>query len=356
MPPAAALECDRTGMDLGHDRHRRARASSRQGGPLTGETGADDQHVVRGHGRTIYGDPERDVRYEGARRACSARDTWSSVTTPRRRPSASTAISAPRRRSGSEPTSDSSGVSVRTCSESATSVADRHARRPPAARRARPPRGGRARRSARRPRRPRTRASPGSAGRTRRTRRSAVSSAGIVTGSASMMSPAVMPSRRVTKLLWAIAARADAAEHPAQHEVPEPAEGVVARDQQVDAVAHHQPGEGLAEVGGELRRAVAVAGELPDDGARDAAAVERERGDMLSTNSAALASAVKATTTSISEPEAKLKVAASRRAVAAEHRQRGGGEDDRQQQRHGRARRRRRGTPRPASRSRGRRA
>jgi hypothetical protein len=40
-------------MDLGHDRHRRALASSRQSGPLTGETGTDYQHVVRGHGRTI---------------------------------------------------------------------------------------------------------------------------------------------------------------------------------------------------------------------------------------------------------------------------------------------------------------
>jgi hypothetical protein len=47
--------CGRIGMrsdrvDLAHDRHRRARARRRQGGSLTGETGTDDQHVVRGHG------------------------------------------------------------------------------------------------------------------------------------------------------------------------------------------------------------------------------------------------------------------------------------------------------------------
>ena len=109
------------GMDLGHDRHRRARAGSCESGPLAGQTGTDDQHVMDGHVRTIYGPQAvRDVRYEGARRACSARDTWSIVTTPRRWPSASTAISAPSRRSGSDVISASSGVSVRTWAESAT--------------------------------------------------------------------------------------------------------------------------------------------------------------------------------------------------------------------------------------------
>ena len=49
---------------------------------------------------------------DGASRACKARITCSRVTTPRRRPSASTAISAPRRRSGSDASSASSGASV----------------------------------------------------------------------------------------------------------------------------------------------------------------------------------------------------------------------------------------------------
>ena len=42
------------GMDLGHDRHRRALAGRCQGGTLTGEAGADDQDVVCGHGAQGY--------------------------------------------------------------------------------------------------------------------------------------------------------------------------------------------------------------------------------------------------------------------------------------------------------------
>ena len=50
-------------MDLAHDRHRRPRAGRRQGGPLTGETGADDQDVVCGHA------PHNSSRRSGRARA-----------------------------------------------------------------------------------------------------------------------------------------------------------------------------------------------------------------------------------------------------------------------------------------------
>ena len=83
------------GMDLGHDRHRRALAGRCQGGSLTGEAGADDQDVVCGHGaqgyyaaytvdaavpvRLMIVDDHADVRYliraivEDARRSAGRR-------------------------------------------------------------------------------------------------------------------------------------------------------------------------------------------------------------------------------------------------------------------------------------------
>ena len=66
----------------------------------------------------------------GASRACSARVTCSNVTTPRSRPSASTAISAPRRRSGSEPSSASSGASAATWSPPRGDLAHRRVAAP----------------------------------------------------------------------------------------------------------------------------------------------------------------------------------------------------------------------------------
>ncbi len=137
-------------------------------------------------------------------------------------------------------------------------------------------------------------------------------------------------------MLWEIAARAEPAEHPAQHDVPEAAERVVARDQDVDAVAHHQRGEALAEVGGELGGAVAVAGELPGDRAGDAAAVEWERGDHVQHEQRDVGERA--------EREHDLDQRAGGEAerggverVVAEHRVRGGGEDDREDERHGEA-------------------
>ena len=122
---------------------------------------------------------------------------------PRRRPSA-----RPSRRSGSEPSSASSGASSRTSPESAASsrtgitpwprAADSTASRwamPGVA-----PVG---------PRRPRTTASPGSAGRSPRRPAGPAGPAGSVTGSASMMSATVTPSRREVTAVWSTALRAD---------------------------------------------------------------------------------------------------------------------------------------------------
>ena len=67
------------------------------------------------------------------------------------------------------------------------------------------------------PRRPRTTASPGSAGSSPRRRASAGRSAGIVTGSASMMSATVTPSSRVGERRLERSPRAPTAEQPAEH-------------------------------------------------------------------------------------------------------------------------------------------
>ena len=50
MPPAAALECERTGWTLLMIATRRPRPRRREGGALAGEAGADDEDVVCGHG------------------------------------------------------------------------------------------------------------------------------------------------------------------------------------------------------------------------------------------------------------------------------------------------------------------
>ena len=100
----------------------------------------------------------------------------------------------------------------------------------------------------------------------------------MTTGSASMMSPAVTPSSRVAKWLWATAARAEPPSIQPSTMYQRPAEPVVGRQADEDAVAHHQRREALAQVGGEARRPVPVAGQLPRDRAGDPAAVERERG------------------------------------------------------------------------------
>lgn len=81
--------------------------------------GADARRGRRARGRARR--PLPGLIYPGASRDCSARDTCSTVTTPRRRPSVSTAISAPRRRSDSEPSRASSGASARTWPSAPTS-------------------------------------------------------------------------------------------------------------------------------------------------------------------------------------------------------------------------------------------
>src|SRR3954447_9311262 len=111
--------------------------------------------------------------------------------------------------------------------------------------------------------------------------RSTGSEAGMVTGSASMMSCAVTPSRRVANVLAATAWRPPPAEDPAEDEVPDRARPVGVAEPLVGAVADQQHGERLTEEGGDAGRAVAVTGEAPDRGTGDPAAVERERGDQV---------------------------------------------------------------------------
>ena len=101
MPPWAALECDRTGWTLEMIPTDAPACGRAQGGPLAGEAGAYDEDVMLGHGRVILckwlerRDRQR-LRCERPATPCwSARRTWSQVTMPRSRPSASTAIRAP---------------------------------------------------------------------------------------------------------------------------------------------------------------------------------------------------------------------------------------------------------------------
>ena len=54
MPPAAALECERTGWTLDMIATVAPGLGGRQRGPLAGEAGADDQDVVCGHGARSY--------------------------------------------------------------------------------------------------------------------------------------------------------------------------------------------------------------------------------------------------------------------------------------------------------------
>ena len=54
MPPAAALECERTGWTLDMIATVAPSRGRRQGGPLTGEAGTDDQDVVRRHDGGVY--------------------------------------------------------------------------------------------------------------------------------------------------------------------------------------------------------------------------------------------------------------------------------------------------------------
>ncbi len=83
----------------------------------------------------------RDQMRDGASRVRSARVTCSNVTTPRRRPSSSTAISAPSRRSGSDHEQRLQrrvGRDLRLGGARRRDVAHRARRRPPRAPRARP--------------------------------------------------------------------------------------------------------------------------------------------------------------------------------------------------------------------------
>ena len=70
MPPAAALECERTGWTLLMIATVAPALGSRKGGPLTGQPGADDQDVMCGHGGEAYkraSDPRSLVCKLGAR-------------------------------------------------------------------------------------------------------------------------------------------------------------------------------------------------------------------------------------------------------------------------------------------------
>ena len=189
--------------------------------------------------------------------AASARRTCSSVTTPRRRSSRSTTISAPSERRPSERQElldrgvvvDAEGlVAVRV-----DHVGDRAAPGWPSSHGAvdpllvqqpeEAPEAGR---------RPGTTAS-GSAGRTRPGPASTVVSPGTETGWVSMTSATVTPSRRSEKRLETTAPRRRLAEEPAHEDPPDPAAGVAA-DEQEDAEAHEDVGEALAEARGEARR------------------------------------------------------------------------------------------------------
>ena len=125
-------------------------------------------------------------------------------------------------------------------------------------------RGARARRSGRRPRRPRTSPSPGSAGSSPRRPARPAASAGIVTGSASMMSATVTPSSRsVNARLDDGAARAaEPSSQPSTiaHRPPKasPLEQHARRRSRSAATAKPSP-----EPRREARRPAAVAGEPP---------------------------------------------------------------------------------------------
>ena len=93
-----------------------------------------------------------------------------------------------------------------------------------------------------------------------------------------MTSATVMPSMRSVNAVDATAARGRLRDEPAEHREPEAVDEVAAGREE-DADADQQVGEALAEPAGDPRRAVAVAGDPPDERARDPAAVERERGD-----------------------------------------------------------------------------
>ena len=114
MPPWAAFECDRTGWTLEMIPTDAPARAALEGGALAGEAGSYDEDVVLGQGGADSMQTCGVSRLGASTPCCSARRTWSIVTTPRSRPSGSTAISAPIRRSGSLPSSASSGSSVRT--------------------------------------------------------------------------------------------------------------------------------------------------------------------------------------------------------------------------------------------------
>ena len=188
---------------------------------------------VRGRARRIAAPRELSARAAGlsaqvgASRERSARETCSNVTTPRRRPSASTAISAPRRRSGSEPSRLSSGVSAgtRPSAFGRDHVAHRDVRPFPAG-------GVLHGRAVGEPReaavvlhhgepapalvaQEELLVGAGAAGRP----------AGMVTGSASMMSATVMPASRSVNAVWAIAALRALGEQEAERDEPDRVEG-----------------------------------------------------------------------------------------------------------------------------------
>ena len=103
-------------------------------------------------------------------------------------------------------------------------------------------------------------------------------SAGIVTGWASMMSATVMPSMRSVNAVGTTGGAGRLRDEAADHRQPEAVEEVAAGREE-DADADEQVGEALADASRDAGGAIAVAGDPPHDGARDAAAVEGKGGD-----------------------------------------------------------------------------
>ena len=202
--------------------------------------------------------------------------TCSTVTTPRSRPSASTAISAPRRRSGSEPSSASSGASAAT----------------------RRPRGGEL---AHRGGPPSRSADVLDRGAVREPDEAAVvldhgepvpalvAEEELVVrlrgrqpgGDRHRLGVHDVGDRDALELLGERGLRQRAArgggQQPAQRGEPQAVEHRVAEDREGEAAADQDPAEPDADVGGEARGLVPVAGDLPGGRAGDPAAVERER-------------------------------------------------------------------------------
>jgi hypothetical protein len=109
-------------MDLAQDGHRGAGIRGGGGGALAGQAGSDDQDVVCGH--VALKSTGRRVPLTYGTTAVSARRTCSIVSTPRRTPLASTAITAPSGAAARRSRSASSGWSVPTGIAGGEDVAD----------------------------------------------------------------------------------------------------------------------------------------------------------------------------------------------------------------------------------------